>query len=86
MPAATEGADAGAVGVLWASASIRPIRAPENLSGGESARLLLALAHFSRAASADPDEPTNHLDVDSREALVRTLIDDYEGAVSPHQP
>ena len=52
----------------------------ENLSGGEKARLLLALATFHGPHLLILDEPTNHLDVDSREALVRTL-NDYEGAV-----
>ena len=52
----------------------------ENLSGGEKARLLFALATFYGTHLLILDEPTNHLDVDAREALVRTL-NDYEGAV-----
>ena len=52
----------------------------ENLSGGEKARLLLALASFHAPHLLILDEPTNPLDVDSREALVRALTD-YEGAV-----
>jgi ATP-binding cassette subfamily F protein 3 len=52
----------------------------ENLSGGEKARLLLALATFHGAHLLILDEPTNHLDVDAREALVRAL-NDFEGAV-----
>ncbi|KAB2846076.1 MAG: ABC-F family ATP-binding cassette domain-containing protein, partial [Hyphomicrobiaceae bacterium] len=50
------------------------------LSGGEKARLLLALATFHRPHLLILDEPTNHLDVDAREALIRAL-GEYEGAV-----
>jgi len=52
----------------------------EVLSGGEKARLLMALAVFHKPHMLILDEPTNHLDVDSREALVQA-INDYEGAV-----
>ena len=51
-----------------------------NLSGGETARLLLALTAFHKPHLLILDEPTNHLDVDSREALIHALMD-YEGAV-----
>jgi ATP-binding cassette subfamily F protein 3 len=51
-----------------------------NLSGGEKARLLLALATRDAPQMLILDEPTNHLDIDAREALVRALAD-YEGAV-----
>jgi ATP-binding cassette subfamily F protein 3 len=51
-----------------------------NLSGGEKARLLFALAAFHGPHILILDEPTNHLDVDSREALVMAL-NDYVGAV-----
>ena len=51
-----------------------------NLSGGEKARLLLALATRDAPQLLILDEPTNHLDIDAREALVKALSD-FEGAV-----
>jgi ATP-binding cassette subfamily F protein 3 len=51
-----------------------------NLSGGEKARLLLALATREAPQILVLDEPTNHLDIDAREALVRALAD-FPGAV-----
>ena len=51
-----------------------------NLSGGEKARLLLALATREAPHLLILDEPTNHLDLDAREALVRALAD-FSGAV-----
>jgi ATP-binding cassette subfamily F protein 3 len=50
------------------------------MSGGERARLALALITRDAPHLLILDEPTNHLDVDAREALVRAL-NDYEGAV-----
>jgi ATP-binding cassette subfamily F protein 3 len=52
----------------------------KSLSGGEKARLLLALATRDAPQLLILDEPTNHLDIDAREALVRALAD-FEGAV-----
>ncbi|MGA3397569.1 MAG: ABC-F family ATP-binding cassette domain-containing protein [Acetobacteraceae bacterium] len=50
------------------------------LSGGEKARLLLALATRDAPQLLILDEPTNHLDIDAREALVKALAD-FQGAV-----
>ncbi len=50
------------------------------LSGGERARLALALITREAPHLLILDEPTNHLDVDAREALVQAL-NDYRGAV-----
>ena len=50
------------------------------LSGGESARLALALITRDAPHLLILDEPTNHLDVDAREALVQAL-NAFEGAV-----
>ena len=50
------------------------------LSGGERARLALALITRNAPHLLILDEPTNHLDVDAREALVQAL-NAFEGAV-----
>ena len=50
------------------------------LSGGERARLALALITRDAPHMLILDEPTNHLDVDAREALIQAL-NDYSGAV-----
>ncbi len=50
------------------------------LSGGEKARLALALITRDAPHMLILDEPTNHLDVDAREALIQAL-NAYTGAV-----
>lgn len=51
-----------------------------SLSGGEKARLLLALATRDAPHLLILDEPTNHLDLDARDALIRALSA-FEGAI-----
>ena len=52
----------------------------ESFSGGERARLALALIVWQRPNVLILDEPTNHLDLDMRHALTMALTD-FEGAV-----
>jgi ATP-binding cassette subfamily F protein 3 len=79
MPEATEAQRRTRLGTYGFSADKADTKCA-NLSGGEKARLLLALSAFYAPHLLILDEPTNHLDVDSREALIHALAE-FEGAV-----
>ncbi len=79
MKGATPGAVRGQLGRFGFSGS-KAITQVGKLSGGERARLALALITREAPHMLILDEPTNHLDVDAREALVQAL-NAYDGAV-----
>ena len=58
----------------------RALEPVEPFSGGEKARLCLALTVYQKPNLLLLDEPTNHLDLDMREALTEAL-NDFTGAV-----
>ena len=66
----------GAFGLVQDKANT-PARA---LSGGEKARLVLAMMCQAKPHIMVLDEPTNHLDIDAREALVMAL-NGFPGAI-----
>ncbi len=83
MTRAMEGSTPGAVRAQLGRFGFSGNRATTDvakLSGGEQARLALALITRDAPHLLILDEPTNHLDVDAREALVQAL-NDYSGAV-----
>jgi ATP-binding cassette subfamily F protein 3 len=79
MTAATPGAVRAQLGRFGFSGAKATTQVGK-LSGGERARLALALITRDAPHMLILDEPTNHLDVDAREALVQAL-NDYDGAV-----
>ena len=58
----------------------QPLEPVTNMSGGEKARLVLALIVLEKPQLLLLDEPTNHLDLEMRQALVMAL-QDFEGAI-----
>lgn len=83
MTRAMEGASPGAVRAQLGRFGFSGHRATARigtLSGGERARLALALITREAPHLLILDEPTNHLDVDAREALVQAL-NAFDGAV-----
>jgi len=79
MKGATPGAVRGQLGRFGFSGD-KATTMVGKLSGGERARLALALITREAPHLLILDEPTNHLDVDAREALVQAL-NAYSGAV-----
>jgi ATP-binding cassette subfamily F protein 3 len=65
---------------LWNFAGERAFESVDSFSGGERARLALALIAYSKPNVLLLDEPTNHLDLDMREALAEALSD-FDGAI-----
>jgi len=64
----------------WNFAGDRAFEVVDTFSGGERARLALALIAWRKPNVLLLDEPTNHLDLDMREALAEALSD-FSGAI-----
>jgi ATP-binding cassette, subfamily F, member 3 len=64
----------------WYFPGDRAFEPVDHFSGGERARLALALLAWRRPNVLLLDEPTNHLDLDMREALAEALAD-FDGAI-----
>ncbi len=64
----------------WNFPGDRAFEVVDGFSGGERARLALALIAFQQPNVLLLDEPTNHLDLEMREALAEALSD-FDGAI-----
>jgi ATP-binding cassette subfamily F protein 3 len=64
----------------WNFPGDRAFESVDAFSGGERARLALALIAWLKPNVLLLDEPTNHLDLDMREALAEALAD-FDGAI-----
>jgi ATP-binding cassette subfamily F protein 3 len=64
----------------WQFAGNRAFESIDGFSGGERARLALALIAWRKPNVLLLDEPTNHLDLEMREALAEALSD-FPGAI-----
>jgi ATP-binding cassette subfamily F protein 3 len=64
----------------WNFIGDRVFESVDGFSGGERARLALALIAYTKPNLLLLDEPTNHLDLEMREALAEAL-NDFEGAI-----
>jgi len=64
----------------WYFVGDRAFESVDGFSGGERARLALALIAYRQPNVLLLDEPTNHLDIDMREALAEALSD-FDGAI-----
>ena len=64
----------------WNFPGDRAFESIDGFSGGERARLALALIAWKQPNVLLLDEPTNHLDLDMREALAEALSD-FDGAI-----
>jgi len=64
----------------WQFPGDRAFEPIDSFSGGEKARLALALLAWNKPNLLLLDEPTNHLDLEMREALAEALSD-FDGAI-----
>ena len=64
----------------WYFPGDRAVESIDGFSGGERARLALAMIAWKQPNVLLLDEPTNHLDLDMREALAEALSD-FDGAI-----
>jgi ATP-binding cassette subfamily F protein 3 len=79
LPGSTEQSLRGFLGGFLFSGDM-VMQAVGNMSGGEKARLVLAMIVWQRPNLLLLDEPTNHLDLAAREAL-SVALNEFEGTV-----